>query len=326
MLERFSLEDLNNEYALLPDASSIEKAFKAKATHIGSLEGTVPHSKHLSEKCTDASCEGMYYCLQRTSSKREFSDLLTEKKMEKWLYGLFMKIALPTSQPPEIYSPFNLTIFFRVVETLYQNKYPAHWLDRILVQILANNVSTTTRPPDTCPLEIPETRNDFPKKPIDLNPFMAEFRTLTAMWLTSLPFGFRVKLPIPSLTSIHQYSIIFDGYIDWCGDKTKPVFALLLVRRRDVKLTETFSHKVRDLLTDERDHESGHILWIRSTCAVITCFEWDMDKKVATFWLHEFNKQDKSASKTWCAFLIRTDVWRTCATSDKISMGDSWVE
>lgn len=106
--------------------------------------------------------------------------------MEKWLYGLFMKIAIPSPRPDQdfelVYSPFNLSIFFRVLNTIHKNGYPAHWLADILCTILNNNVCTTARPQSSYPQSITETKNQFPMKKMDLGPFMTEFRTLASLW------------------------------------------------------------------------------------------------------------------------------------------------
>jgi len=113
--------------------------------------------------------------------------------MEKWLYGLFMKIVLPTNRPTQhlklIYSPLNMTVLFRILETLHENGYPAHWLEDVLVTLLSNRVKTTARPPLTYPLKITETTKDFADAHVDLSPFVTELRTLTGLWLAELPLA-----------------------------------------------------------------------------------------------------------------------------------------
>jgi hypothetical protein len=302
----------------------VEKVLKAKATRLGKLEGTLYPDE-------DAPFDRMnYYGLQHTPSTSELSDLYSREQMEKWLYALNMKVALPTPRPSHndmelVYSPLNLSIFFRVLSTVHKNGYPAHWLADILSTILNNRVSTTARPPRTYPLRISETKKALPTAHIDLEPFMPEFRTLAALWLAELPFGLITSAPIPPPTKITRYSITFSE-TSWNGDTKLPVFTLLLA---DIINIGSIPRDIRRfLLSDEQGSQDAKARQFRKQCAVITTLEWDMKGKTATFWLDR-DSAEKFKETGWYGMILRTDNWSVCSRPEdlrRMKTGESCVE
>ncbi|KAF2871213.1 hypothetical protein BDV95DRAFT_619358 [Massariosphaeria phaeospora] len=227
-----SLALFDNEYTRLPDASSVEKVFKVKVTQLEEMKGTLFPKD---DEDIPAPLRDMMASLMGGSG-----GLLTREETETWLYGLFLKIALPTHRPnwnhmELVYSPLNLSMFFRILSTLFANGYPAHWLADILVTIATNRMQTTTRPPRSCPLDIAETKKIHPLKYVDISPFTTEFRTLTGLWLGELPFGLATSVSVPPPSRIREYSIRFSD-THWQGEERNPVFALLFTELAILKL------------------------------------------------------------------------------------------
>jgi hypothetical protein len=76
-----------------------------------------------------------------------------------------MKTVLPTMRPTEhfelVYSPLNVTAFFRVLKTVHRNGDPPRWLTDVLMSLLTNRVKATALPLRSYPLQISETKKDF---------------------------------------------------------------------------------------------------------------------------------------------------------------------
>ena len=138
---------------------------------------------------------GEYFKWRRTNtSPLDFSSLLPRPALQKWLFALFLKIALPvnrTSQPWDtlIYCPLNLTIFFRTLIHLHKTGYPSHWNSEVLIQIIENKFTTSARPPQTSPLDIKEAQTLNPLKKLSTAPFVTEMKTLATIFQPILPFA-----------------------------------------------------------------------------------------------------------------------------------------
>jgi hypothetical protein len=223
----------------------VKKVFKATAKPMAEMEGTLfPRGAfddilNMLEPRTPFSVMD-YFGYQRIRGTTELSELHDRTQTEKWLYGVFLKIALPTHRPNHnhmelVYSPLNSTAFFRVLSTLFENGYPAHWLADVLSSILNNNkVHTTARPPRSYPLAISETEKVFPLKRMDISPFLPEFQTLTSLWLAELPFGLSDTVPVFIPSKIREYKVKFAKPV-WHGETIIPVFTLLLAQFDEFK-------------------------------------------------------------------------------------------
>ncbi|KAF1942324.1 hypothetical protein EJ02DRAFT_422234 [Clathrospora elynae] len=132
-----------------------------------------------------------YYGFQPSAREASVEKLWSRTQMDKWLYAVLMKTVLPTLRPTEhfelISSLLNMTAFFRALETVHEDGYPAQWLADVLLTLLANRVKTTARP------------------------------ARRALWLPELPFGLASPAPVPPLSQIRRYAIKFGNTI-WRGD------------------------------------------------------------------------------------------------------------
>ena len=321
-----TLESFDNEYALLPDASAVQKVFRAKAVELERLEGSlyytpdekIPLSELQKVMGFGAFSVGDYYGWQWTKQLAP-GDLRDHATTEKWLYGFFMKMCYPPRRPvnqaPTLVAyPLNLTIFFRILSTVHGNRYPAHWLADILSEIVNNRVQSVARPPRSYPYAIEECKKDFKKAWVNLAPFMAEMRTLTAMWLPELPFGLTDASKIPTLSKIRRFSITFEHFA-WQGLTNHAVFNILLA---NAGLLGPFypcgsdGHIRKLLLTDEKRDRDIEADRFRKNCAVVSTWTWSMKEKRGTFWMEE-DIVEGWLKEGWEATILRQDSWVMCA-------------
>jgi hypothetical protein len=321
-----TLESFDNEYALLPNSSAVKKVFRAKAVELERLEGSLyykpdqkdPLSSIFAAMGTGAFSIGDYYGWQWTAQLGP-KDLRDRATTEKWLHGVFMKLCYPPRRsvvqaPTLVAYPLNLTIFFRILATIHGNRYPAHWLAGFLSDIVNNRVQSVARPPRSYPYAIAECKKDFKKAWVNLAPFMAEMRTLTATWISEMPFGLTDTSKIPAVAKIRRYSVTFNGF-DWQGLTNHAVFNVLLAKEGLLGPMYRDRHDghIRNLLlTDEkrdRDTEADHF---RKNCAVVGTWKWSMKEKRGTFWMDE-DVVEKWLEEGWQATVLRQDNWGLCA-------------
>ena len=123
---------------------------------------------------------------------------MPREKLETWLYRLFLKLAIPAHRESQsfvlIYSPLNLTVFYRLLLHLSSVGYPAHWLSGVLDDLINGRINTTARPPRSDPMKIKETRARMPSLSQSVQPFVAELSTLASIWQSAL-----VSSPLKSL-------------------------------------------------------------------------------------------------------------------------------
>ncbi|KAK5129040.1 hypothetical protein LTR85_000373 [Meristemomyces frigidus] len=95
------------------------------------------------------------------------ANLMSRGMLETWLYRIFLKIAIPKDKRQIesqvlIYSPLNLTVFFRLCWHLHNVGYPAHWMSGVLTEVLSGKIATRARPPRSEPLSIREVKTAMP--------------------------------------------------------------------------------------------------------------------------------------------------------------------
>lgn len=134
-----------------------------------------------------------YISWQHEEGPLPFMKLASKPKVEKLLFGHFLKLALPCARGTfgmaSIAAPLNLTAFFRILVHLYELGYPAHWLSEVVSTILSGTITTTARAPRTIPLSLKEAKQNFINRKMCVKPFVAEFCTLVTVWQCVLPFG-----------------------------------------------------------------------------------------------------------------------------------------
>ena len=216
-------------------------------------------------------------------------DLMPRAKLQTWLYRLFLKTALPVDKHnitdwTLIYSPLNLTYFFRLCAHLHSIGYPGHWLGEVISNLLSGTITTTARPPRSEPLEPREI--DAPQKPLaqSVAPFTAELSTLAAMWQRLLPFGI-LSRHIAPVETLKKYSITFakvsqevDAY---------PLFVLVFHKGDTVPVSHASSMRSLLLGDENGSKEHDHKEFRERRVSVVSTWTWDRASRTATAWLRE---------------------------------------
>ena len=182
---------------------------------------------------------GSYDYLAQIPGPYEYEDLLDLPAFQKWLYTLLFKIMMPYYRSPFgqqnwsglIYWPFNVTIFFRLLSRLHDLGYPTHFIVSSLNKILTGVITTTARPPRSCPLSIEDATRNYAEREIDIFPFLPELRTQAGLWARLFTFGGVSGLDLCSPTHIYKYTMNFS--VDVLRlQRFVPVFQLLFFNTR----------------------------------------------------------------------------------------------
>lgn len=262
---------------------------------------------------------------------REYKDLVPRAKLQTWLYRLFFKTALPAEKRmildnELIYSPLNLTYFFRLCGHLHSIGYPAHWLSEVISSILSGTVTTTARPPRSEPLRPQEI--DAMQKPLtqSVAPFTAELSTLAAMWQPLLPFGM-LSRNIAPVETLRKYTITFAKVSQEVN--AYPLFILNFHKGTTVP-SSNINNLRSILLSDElgsNDHD--HKQFREQRINILSTWTWHQASRTATFWLRE-DEMQRMKDEGWKVCIFRSDNWKLQSGSrsvDKVEdLGVRWVD
>jgi hypothetical protein len=262
---------------------------------------------------------------------REYKTLMPKAKLQIWLYRLFLKTALPVDKYmitdwELIYSPLNLTYFFRLCAHLHSIGYPAHWLSEVVSNLLSGTITTTARPPRSEPLEPREI--DAARKPLaqSVAPFTAELSTLAAMWQLLLPFGM-LSRHIAPVESLRKYTIAFakvsqevDAY---------PLF--ILVFHKGTAIPVSHELNMRGILLSDEDgsEEHDHREFRERRVNILSTWTWHRDSRTAMFWLRE-DEMRRMKEEGWQVCIFRSDNWKPQSGSRPVEkvedLGVRWVD
>ena len=280
------------------------------------------------------------YWTRRDSKKLRFPELLHRPTLEKWLYTIFLKITIPyyrkfagPAWDKTIYSPLNITTIFRVIMHLHELGYPAHWLGGFLSSVLSGKITTNARPPRSCPLAIPELKQQRSVRVMSVSPFVAEMQTQTTIWMPLLPFGF-VSPGLPDLQDIYQYTLYLQDVRYFYNNF--PHFVLVFINN---DLFKGDTKTLREaLLDDETGNSSANDKRLREEgITVVSVFEWtntirDIAQGVR-FWLSSSVVDKMLMSGKWVSVLYRNDSWMphsdSCPVQDGpegIQRGERWID
>jgi hypothetical protein len=335
-----SLESFNSEYIMITKPEQLVKLFRTRygfnTEDTDSVGGMDPLP--LAD----------YHAWKPVLGKPyTFDKLLARPSFNTWIYGMFLKIALPAirghhrlhGQSETIYSPYNITIIFRLLSHLISGiGYPAHWATTVLMNILTDNVQTTARPPITEPLEISEVDANQPLKHICTTAFQAEMTTLASLFLLHLPFAlYGNDLDIPTTSTIYEWTFHFeeDALLRMDANRADFVLAFTTMQLHKQKPVET-----RDACTsDEVAGQKG--------VHIVSTWEWNDKASQATFWLREdiivsmllanstlnkMQEKEKIEHGSWRCEILRTDNWSPATlggnklTEKTLTKGRGWDE
>ena len=336
-----SIESFNNESLMINDA---ERLFKLlQVTYAGNFEdnnGVCPPFWPLPPLWPLA--DYLKWC-SPVRGAHSFGTLLPRAAFCNWLYGLFFKLALPAIRGHNyrpfgasmmVYSPCTLVVFLRLLMHLRSIGYPAHWLSTVLGSILTDNVLTSARPPETCPLDIQEVNQPKHLRHIPTSPYVAEMSTLTTLFLRLLPFavyGGEGHLPRPE--SIRECTVQFQK-VDTITDSNRPDFVLVFTK---FPLMQEAEHQgkldniqyIRDLLQDD-----SLLTKHKQSIIMVTTWKWDPVVQKAVFWMREdvVNSMLDNDGQ-WICEINRTDNWFSASRDDipiisraVLKVGRRWVD
>ena len=326
-----------NEYTALPKDSQLSQVFRAR--YAGNYEGDDDGGMFPTSE---------YLCWAREPTDRlAFEELLLRADLEKWLYGLFLKLEIPMTRGfgmfwSIIYAPMNLAVFFRLLIRLYEIGYPAHWLSGVLTRILTNKVTTSARAPKNSPLTFEESGYNAAIRPIDTSPYIPEMSTLASLFRPILPFGIMTDLlTIPTIDTIRHYTLHLKttAWFQDLDDGKRPDFIILLMSdgmyrfgKREFecdhihnKVKTGVAMDLRAMLIDNKVMKQ-----YTNKCALVTTWEWDREKTQGAFWMSRdvVERLGRSGDK-WNGSIWRTDSWTpVCApvvlTPKTLVPGDYW--
>jgi hypothetical protein len=306
-----STAEFDAEYVALYKESELEQIFHVKLK---------PHFESMMPMCA-------YHQWFHRKVSREYKDLMPRANLHAWLYRLFFKIAMPLERriPDDqlIFSPLNLTYFFRLCTHLHSIGYPAHWLSEVISSLLSGTVTTTARPPRCDPLTPQEI--DTTRKPMtqSTTPFKAELSTHAAMWQLLLPFGI-LSSEIAPVHTIRKYTIKFAKV-----SRENPSYPVLILffHKFDLPTNKTW-RLCSILLSDEwgskdceqfREHE----------IKVLSTWTYQEESRTATFWLRG-DEMQRMKTEGWKVCIFRTDTWHAQSSSYGVGKvedsGVRWVD
>jgi tetratricopeptide (TPR) repeat protein len=325
-----SIEAFNSEYTTVHTDRDLVNLLGAKTISLNKIDNILLQT-----------VEGVKYPMPRYHAyQRTQGDLSLCSEVEHWLYAIFLQIALPASVSEMgscIYSPLNLTIFFRLISRLHELGYPAHWLSEVISAILSNQVHTTARFPCTSPLTVEESDRKHSRMHIDIAPFIPEFSALTAMWMYELPFGIAALLSTPKLSSMKRYTIRFTKVTDQEKNLQPSIPALtVLFTQFDARLAAMdVATRVPDftlrkaLMAGDQGYQDDVFVKLRQKSVVITTWTWDREKKTAGFWFDAAMMDRMLAERpAWSVNILRMNYWKEAAVTDVLNLvlstGESW--
>lgn len=272
---------------------------------------------------TDFMCEG-YMIWEACPTKRlsRGKDMLPRPTLERWLYGLFLKICLPHPRQKysdrPVYSPLNLTALIRLVFLLSNIGYPAHWLSGILSALCDGKIATTARPPTKVVTSPEDVNTSHPALEMTVAPWRTEFTTLVSIWSRLFPFGL-ISPPgdILSPSNIGEFTVSFPEFDQ--GQEGVPAFVLLFwdSGQGTVPPDGMLWEVLRD---DEGVDRSTLSREIRNNYVhIFTTMSYVTATRTALFWCR-IDVMDKMRAG-WEVSIWRTDTWTRVTEGVKVTDG-----
>lgn len=264
--------------------------------------------------------------------------LLSKSELHTWLYGLFLKLALPSNRraiisatsPPLPYrflAPSNLSVFLRLLIHLNTLGYPAHSLGEVLTNIPSDSLITNARPPETAALTVREVelwKTNQPQK-FCTAPFFAEMSTLTSIFSRVLPFAIFVDNTIlPSPTTIRKCTL----RLPHLRFQESPWHLAIIFTSFAWKPphggwgTDT----IRGVMLNH-DYATKH----KKDIMVITTWKYDSRTNTGTFWLRE-DEAKRIDPECWMCEVYSTESWQPIqketawTTYLDMQIGEAWTE
>ncbi|KAF7897281.1 hypothetical protein EAF00_005509 [Botryotinia globosa] len=285
-----------------------------------------------------------YYCWNQPDESvplsKQMKARLSREDLARWFHGLFLKMATPmtsdhrliTGNNHMIYSPLNLTIFFRQLDHLHCLGYPAHWLSGVLIPLLEDvgMLKTDVRPPSNVPLRPDQ---------IDL-----KIENTATLFAPFLPFCIDSYI-LYSINKIHEYTIDLSPLQ---GGYFQPTCLVLLFWSRNGSpsghLPPELYPSLRPFLDPSRrngpaDHGSEDAAqkiedWKAKEVIVWSTLKFDIEKQEAKAWMPK-QMIEQMVNRKWKCGLMRRNLWMVVGATiystsgrvrDMVKMGRRWDE
>jgi hypothetical protein len=241
---------------------------------------------------------------------------MTRGELERWLHSHFLKLCLP--YPREefstglVYAPLSMMTFFHIVAHAAALGYPPHWLSGTLAALCSGALTNTRAgPPRAVVTNGAMAKKALPPAQVSIASFVAEFRTLLALWEPVL--GVPVILEaspslLPERSSIRRFSITFPPVPRSVDYWLNPNYALVF-KARSLAIPDA-----EDLwrLLSERDASADRATTApgETSVHVVSAYHWKTNARTANFWMDKGVMDDLIAKGDWEAWIWRTDSWK----------------
>ncbi|KAK0206934.1 hypothetical protein DFS33DRAFT_1317984 [Desarmillaria ectypa] len=202
---------------------------------------------------------------------RPLSTLATREELVVWLTRVFITTILPPEPPNpckellcRVRYPNNLVAFFGLLIRLPAIGYPPHWISEYLNTLLADNLITDLVPyRGKFPIPLSEPARRPSCRRVNLNPWLAEFETITALSYEALPFPVSLRLRRDNINTYEAPLSIKDfgplTLMEKYGNYD-PVFSLVFYKR-GTSVESMIQRMSRDTMVNifEKGHGKGEI-------------------------------------------------------------------
>lgn len=261
-------------------------------------------------------------------SHMSFQQLMSRYELDKLVYGHLLKICVPYPRPvfsgSPVHAALNLTSLIRLMISLYELGYPAHWLQKAMACICAGVINTSARPPAQLVMRPEDIDARLPLKEFSVQPWAAEFSTMLSLWRPLIPFGLELMNDVLApLEGISKYSITFPTYPE--ENENLPHF-MLVFWNEEAGYTMAPPSNLYSLLSGGDGDGQASAADIRAKAIVCsTTFSFHTASRTAQFWMRSDKIEEMKKGK-WKAFIWRTDKWTAVTRGVDVSTGVAVVQ
>lgn len=318
-----SHEAFQSEYLLMHDREQIRKHFNVARRVAPPNPRDEMIKQMMGGMMSPFAFEGDMTWTRQLKAQMTYKELLPRAAFEKWMHGHLLKICLPYPRPifssSPVYAPLNLTTLIRLMISMFEVGYPAHWLLRVFSQICSGTLTTTARPPTERVTNPAAADAKHHPKEISVGPWVDEFTTLLSIWRALIPFGVdSLGGALVPLTGINQYSIDFPPFRT--EHERLPHF-ILLFWNTEIGYTLKPPGSIRYVLSGAYDGTSTHALsraLLDKAIVCVTAFQYLAGSRTAVFSMRA-DKMEKMKTGKWRAFIWRTDAWEAVTDGVDVS-------
>ncbi|KAK0461719.1 uncharacterized protein EV420DRAFT_1526820 [Desarmillaria tabescens] len=258
---------------------------------------------------------------------RPLSTLATREELIIWLTRVFITTILPPEPPNprtellcRVRYPNNLVAFFGLLMRLPAIGYPPHWISEYLNTLLADNLVTDLVPyRGKFPISISEPARRASCRRVNLNPWLAECETITALSYEALPFPVSLRLRRDDINTYEAPLSIKDFGPSTLMEKYgnyDPVFSLVFYKR-GTSIESMVQHMSQDTMVNifEKGHGKGEMY-------VLSVLEQFGITKGGVRWKMGRERVAKMKEEKWAFVAYRLD----CHEISSTITADRWLE